>query len=497
MPYSVTTKCPSCGGEMQFDMGSNAVRCGFCGSQHLVTGHGRVLSYYIPEKIDIKQAAQAVRVALRESGRSGWRVADANLFFIPYFRYTAQVLKWEVRTFAVNPLDTDMLNYEASIGLWGAAGSMSSEYGSGASQITETRYNIAGRLIDRTILAMDAPELKMPSLGLRPGVLALNLFSEGELEKRGIRAPVTKDALTLDATGFAPVSPANLYIRSVVAKCRSLIFFPFWLVEITKGASRKELGERGMAVVDAVSGNVSNLDAKAALVDRIIGKTGRSFETAGFRPLKCPNCAADLPLRTTDVVFFCNNCARAWYIKGTDFVKMKYTVAKPVEPGSGEPVYLPFWNVSATLTNGNLRIETRKQFLDLTPGTRYLHKGSDDGPFRLIMPAFRMRSMTLLSRLAAAFTRFQPDFEHGEHGVDVKVEKGSFLTPEDTVELARTVLMEALPEGVEHRLLEMVAGADVEHTGSELLLIPFYRISASEYVDGILGQTLPVATTKD
>ena len=59
MPLTVSTICPSCGGALEFEHGTNAVTCGFCGSSHGVTGHGRVLSYYIPEKIVVNKAVAA------------------------------------------------------------------------------------------------------------------------------------------------------------------------------------------------------------------------------------------------------------------------------------------------------------------------------------------------------------------------------------------------------------------------------------------------------
>ena len=78
MPLSVATICPSCGGPLEFPHGSTAVRCGFCGSSHLVTGHGRTLSYVIPERIDLQGAVGRARAKL-EAGGGEWQVREATL----------------------------------------------------------------------------------------------------------------------------------------------------------------------------------------------------------------------------------------------------------------------------------------------------------------------------------------------------------------------------------------------------------------------------------
>ena len=95
MPLSVATTCPSCGGSLEFTHGSVAVRCGFCGSSHLVTGHGRILSYVIPERIDLQGAVERVQARL-ESREGIWQIREATLFFVPFYHFTGQDLYWRV-----------------------------------------------------------------------------------------------------------------------------------------------------------------------------------------------------------------------------------------------------------------------------------------------------------------------------------------------------------------------------------------------------------------
>jgi len=480
---------------LEFEEGTNAVHCGYCGSDHVVTGHGRVLSYYIPGRIDARQAAGLARDAFREKGERGWRVDEATLFFVPYFRFTGEVLTWDVREAAPQTQDR-MTAYSVRFGIVSSEDlyyTLTGGNGSVTERPGDKRYDLSGSHIDRSMPALDVPELKTFSLGLRPGILKLRLFADGELSARGVRAPVRLDIADREERGFAALEARNVFARAVFAKSRSVIFFPFWLVEAAKKGGGGGGGGRRLLVVDAVAGKVVNDRAEMSVIGKLVDKVQGAFDTAGFRPLKCPNCAAGLPVRPRDVVFFCNECARAWYINDRDMAEIKYTRAGAAVDMEGEPEYFPFWVVRARLVTPERTVENKYDLHKLAPGLRGPSEKDREVPFRLFLPAVRMGNLKVLSRLASTFTNSQPVFT--DEGPGRFTARGSYLSPQDAIDIAHMILLSIVPNA-NTRAMRFALDAKVEPLGAELVMVPFYK-RGFEYLDGIFGQTLPSAALKD
>jgi len=88
---------------------------------------------------------------------------------------------------------------------------------------------------------------------------------------------------------------------------------------------------------------VGSQTRRAPSIYSILNQAQQSESTiVGFRPLCCPNCGWDLPLRPDDTIFFCSSCARAWQIYGSDLTEVPYEIAQ-IEGMNGQSRYLPFW----------------------------------------------------------------------------------------------------------------------------------------------------------
>jgi hypothetical protein len=168
----------------------------------------------------------------------------------------------------------------------------------------------------------------------------------------------------------------------VIGRVLSLIYFPFWTVPIGHDA------DGPLAIVDAIADRVVRLDAPAALRARLERGEEQASEVAGFRPLVCPNCGGDLPVRPDDVIFACGGCQRAWQLHGADFSAVAAEVAdvaRPLRGGSGRPgdrlKYLPFWVLEA---------------------------GAGAEPRRCFAPAFRFRRLKFLADLARKLSGADP-----------------------------------------------------------------------------------------
>ncbi len=489
MPLTVSTSCPSCGGALDFEQGTNAVHCPYCDSNHIVTGHGRVLSYYVPEKIPPDRAVALSLLKLKEEGDNGWRAKEATLFFVPFYHFVGQVLRWEAEEAAGEDeggtVSAGQSGYAAGERIMEA---LTGGTGIGAARLYEKRFELFSGLIDRSLPALDATRLKVYSLGLRPEVLKLSLFEQKVVSSRGRLAPVKLTAPEVEEAGYAPAFGEKSFSRKVFARTTSVIYFPFWAVEVA-GAG----GEGFLSIVDGISGEVPNPKAPIALLDDLLDKGGATFEVVGFRPLKCPECAADLPVRPKDVVFFCSNCKKAWYIVGDGLTEVPYSVLPPRQKGASPALYFPFWVVRAKLSTGKRVVENKYDLIKLAPGTSIAREEDRQVPLRFFVPAFRIGNLKVLSRLASTFTRSQPVWERG--GECGPPARGSFLSPDDALTLAPLITFSLVPK-YNKISVAFAFEATVEAIEAELVLVPFFR-DRNDYVDGLFGQSLPSGSLKD
>ena len=503
MPLTVSTKCPSCGGGLEFEEGTTSVQCRYCGSSHVVTGHGRVLSYYIPDKIPADIAVAHALMRLKEDGQEGFRAMEATLFFVPFYRFVGQALCWE----AVKQEARDgerpkhFLMTEVRASVFGGFGGMvlddilEEALGGTApvpSGIKEVEYEFSGRRIDRSMPAVDAPGLGMASLGIKPEVLKLSLFDKDAVAKRGRIVPVTAPYAEKERFGFKMEGEGQMAAKALFDKSASIIYYPLWVVEVARGVGGED--GRFLAVVDGVSGEVARKDAPVTLLDALLAKDGHEYSVLGLRPLKCPNCATDLPVKPNDLVFFCGGCRKAWYISGEEFIGVPYRTVPPVIKKDMPPEYFPFWVVRAKAVSGTLTVDNKYDIVKLAPGTSLVREQDKDIPLRFFVPAFRIGNLKSLERLSAAFTRNQPVIGEGEEK-SVSEPRGCALSPEDALAIAPLVIFSIVPKG-NNRALAFAREANVEVMGAELVLFPFFP-GRMEYTDGLYGWALPSGAIRE
>jgi LSD1 subclass zinc finger protein len=471
----VSTECPSCGAPLDFAHGANAIRCRHCRSNLLVTGHRQVLSYQIDPQGDGKAAADRVRAAL---GPGSVRLGAPRLYFVPYYRLTGHEFRW-VRPAAPPP------ERGASIGDAFVAGAPADDHLTDdllsaldwASALVARLLDVPAapvsasrspamlpvapgglsqplvfqdRYVDRSFLALDLPELGVPSLGVRASVLPLRLARPSAPESRGHLVAVEMAADVAVGLGMQPPEAHAIVHRTVIGRMLSIIHFPFWIVPLDEGAGSR------LAVVDGVAESVVKVDASPSLLARLERLAPAVPETLGFRPLVCPNCGWDLPVRPDDVIFFCRSCGRTWQLHGAELHGIAADVADVPAARPGAPVkYLPCWILDASE--------------DGRPGRRFF------------APAFRYQRLKLLNDLGRRLSSRQPTWSKLA-GEPPDLEGGHYDV-EDAALLARFIgLAPGLPGGD--------APGNITVTAATVTWFPF-AVENRELLDPFTGLALP------
>lgn len=325
----VATSCPRCGAPLELGETANATRCGHCRAHLAVTGRGHTLSYQITPSVAPAEARSLVRFAQPNDGAHR-HVGDPRLFLFPYYRLTGIELRW---TRAPEPErqrpraaprfangETELLVIATAI----------------ARQPRPLHAPVfSGRWIERNVTACDAAGLASYSLGIRPSALRLELFRPDPAAT--VVAPTRAADSALDLEPGTTSDDAALLHTTMLARHLSVIYFPYWVVEV--GAADR----RRCVIVDGTASSIVADDVEPEALARLASPGAQAVRTLGFRPLVCPNCGWDLPEDPDQVVFHCKACTRAWQLSGDALAPIPYVVG-PIPAGTeSEHEMLPVW----------------------------------------------------------------------------------------------------------------------------------------------------------
>jgi hypothetical protein len=92
--------CPNCGGVVPVPEGQLIVRCPYCDLRSFVRGERGLLRYQVPQRVDRKQAAQALRrflssnLAIAPAAARQAQISEAFLVHLPFWTVWARVGAW-------------------------------------------------------------------------------------------------------------------------------------------------------------------------------------------------------------------------------------------------------------------------------------------------------------------------------------------------------------------------------------------------------------------
>ncbi len=384
----ISTECSQCGGIINLEEGTNAVKCPYCNSSFLITGYDKVLTYYISNKAaERRSTIQTLVYRHLLTYPDPYRIVDINLFFLPFYRLRG-------KTFQLFPeFHADFV---------------------GSYTTNVNRSKVKTSYLDKSFLATRLKGLPLYSLGIRTSVLQLKLFKSGTLAEKGKVYPVDFGIEKAMEIGLKNNLDNGSDAR-VISKILSIVYAPFWEVNV------KGIGRSFSIILDGLGETITDENAPfQCLTENLREEEKKTFPTITFHALKCPNCGWDIPADSRLYVFVCDNCRWIWECGTDGFREVRGTLAQPhPENELPEMTYLPFWVFPA-------RTGTEHHMPKGTTITKHF------------IPAFKVRDLSVIYRLSTIFTNVQPELDLASLSGDSSSSRieGAVMRWEDARELS-------------------------------------------------------------
>lgn len=422
----ISTECTKCGGCLNLEEGTNTISCPYCGSSFLVTGYNKVLSYHIPKHLDERRTV--IRSLIRRylcTLPDHHRIQETNLFYLPFYRLTGKTFQ----------LGTNIKPGSSSF-----------------DPLDSGQVNIRTRHLEKSFLATHLDGLNLYSLGIRTSVLKLTLFEKEKAEEKGKVYPVTLDMDKAMDIGLG-ANDKDAPDRCVISKILSIVYSPFWEINVLGRDTKFSI------IIDAIGETIIEHNAPYQWLTANLKETPcRDLPTITFHALQCPNCGWDLAAEPELCVFFCDHCHRVWDANDEGFQESRGAIARVEPPFDSYPLrYYPFWIIQTNGRHGSSKAFHQKDR-------------------KLFIPAFKVRDLTVIHRLATTFTQVQPELDLMSLPDDLPSSRmeGAVMRWDDACELAGWMLRSFTfhsPNGIKKENLPTPFGI----ASRQLIWLPFYE----------------------
>jgi predicted RNA-binding Zn-ribbon protein involved in translation (DUF1610 family) len=411
-----TASCPACGAPFELLEGANVAVCPYCHLPLFFQSKRKILRYYLEPKVQRRSIHFLVDRYRKEIGDSlTKRIDDANLLYLPFWRYTAQAFY----TIVVQPRLFSL------------------------PLVPEERQEtdeILTRDWDVNLAGHTSNDMGIGTLGMRPDWLSLSILTDmdklkqhGEVLSLEIDSTMAKER-AVKALNFyieRKKTPEDELVLKLIEERLSLIYFPFWTVDFLTPEGKFH------QVIDAVTGRV--LKQAPNHFEQKKGRSGdiEKFHPPQIVPHRCPNCGWDLSVEQFHVVFPCSNCGRIWKIGENGYGETKGKIAKAKEEADSSTIkssaYYPFWVFETMLQQG--RGSSIEEVFKLLPSEIGLFSVKDKSrPFLFYIPAFELGNLKKVADIGMTYFRTQPQLD--KVAVDKQELKGVFICEEDAKRVA-------------------------------------------------------------
>ena len=411
-----TASCPSCGAPFELLEGANVARCPYCNLPLLFQSPDGILRYYLKPKVERRSISFLADRSRKSEGKSLPRRTDkATLFYLPFWRFTAQAFYTMVSrpqlSSAPPEADEEPETHEVLAKDWDVnlAGHTSDDLGIATLGMRPDWLNLA--------ILTDAAHLKQ-----KAEVLSLEVDSSAARQK-------AVDSLEFQLQG--KMAPEDELAMRLIEERLSLIYFPLWTVDFVAPEGKF------FCVIDAITGR--SLKQDPGIFEQMKSRSSGldAFPPPRIVPHHCPNCGWDLPVTPFHVVFSCTNCGRMWKIHQDGYAEVKGQIARVKEDAGLEPTgaltYYPFWVFEAGLQQWT-RSSIQEVFELLPSEIGLFNVANKSRPFTFHIPAFEMANLKKVADVGLAYLRTQPEFDT----MQVRTEnlKGVLISEDDAKKIA-------------------------------------------------------------
>ena len=335
---------------------------------------------------------------------------------------------------------------------------------------------------DFTFPAYKEPDLGLHTLGVRTAAIPLQLFHHSRLS--GAETVLSPEVSLQEAVshsnsfltfGFSDRSfKVELEDTQLVGEVYSLVYFPFWVLEV--GTNQRS----GLLIIDGVANvirkSIWDQDFAAYFKGPSPDASIRTFGDLHLIPFTCPVCGWDLPFTPDSKTHICPTCTRAWVEQSGSYQEVDYHLTA-LPPAFDQSVhYMPFWELKIQIHTSHGVLKTRADLRTLIPAFpigKEKKKGSD--PIRFLIPAFRIRNLKSLCKLANLFCVNPPQ---GKPRIKERLDKERFgavsLVGKEAEEFARVVLISMVPK-YNRRARNVLRDSELKAGRPRLVYYPFYR----------------------
>jgi hypothetical protein len=306
--------------------------------------------------------------------------------------------------------------------------------------------------LDASVLALKSDTFK-PSLGIRPQVMRLKLFSPGT-PGRPLKHEVSRSCLlahTEKQLGsiIVPRQGGPVFHKVFIGETISMIYTPVFV--------------RDGAVYDAITN-----EPLQGVGKKDVGIDGPSDSTdewgVRFVPALCPDCGWNLAGEGDSVVLFCAHCLSAWKVTGAGLQRLDHAI---LETDGKADAYLPFWRIKAQVEG--LELGSYADLVKLANLPKAIKPEWLDQPFYFWVPAFKVRP-DLFLRVARQTTISQPEERIGERAAGPSFYPATF--PEnEAAEFLKVVMADMA--AAKRKVLPKLAETGIRIVESRLIHVPF------------------------
>jgi hypothetical protein len=452
----ITVDCPQCGGEIVFDEEIEVVRCPYCSSTNQISGKTGLPRFMFPPRWTFEESRHRISTLL--SNKKSLRLREKGLYLVygPYWRTKGMVFHWALgKKHSISKIGTRS---------WDDA------------KVLKTKH------FDFTFPAYKEPDLGLQTLGVRTAAIPLQLFHHSRLSgAETVLSPEVSLEEAVDHSnnfltfGFSDRSlKVELEDTQLIGEVYSLVYFPFWVLEV--GANQRS----GLLIIDGVANvirkSIWDQDFTAYFEGQSPGKSTSNFGGLHLIPFTCPVCGWDLPFTPDSKTHICRTCARAWVEHRGSYQEVGYQLIA-VPSGFNKTVhYMPFWDLKTQIHTPQGVLKTRsdlRKLIPALPAGKESGNGSDS--IRFLIPAFKIRNLTSLCKLANLFCVSPPSKKlRANECLEKERFEAVFLAGQEAEELARVVLISMVPK-YHRRARNVLKGSELKAARPRLVYYPFYR----------------------